>query len=129
MNRNQKIGTGGLIVAVVGVLAIVGTLSLANKINNNFASGEYVMPTAAELREKCTEKVRELLETEPTQYMIDVCVRAANNELNSSNPLSANPTVEEVTAKCTEMLNKEYGSAPKLEVNMCVGTIFGELNK
>ena len=57
MNRNQKIGiTGGLIVAVVGVLAIVRNLSLANKINNNFASGEYVMPTAAELKETWSKK-------------------------------------------------------------------------
>ena len=67
---------------------------------------------------------------EPTQYMIDECVRAFNYTMNDPNPLSANPTVSEITQKCTEILRNELQSEPpKLEVNMCVGTALGEMNK
>ena len=59
------------------------------------------------------EKVRQLLQSEPTQYMIDVCVRTFNNEMNSPNHLSANPTTSEITDKCNEAISREYGSAPK----------------
>ena len=61
--------------------------------------------------------------------MIDGCVRAFNNEMNSPTHLSANPTVAEITQKCTDSISQLYGTAPKLAVNVCVGGLLQELNK
>jgi hypothetical protein len=99
-------------------------------LSNSSASYETPMLTADEITQKCSEKIKDLLQMEPTQFMIDGCVRAFNYTINDPNPLSANPTVQEVTQKCIEILRNELQSEPpKLEVNTCVGTVLGEMNK
>ncbi len=130
-NHNKTI-LGIIITASIVVIVTAGALHLANKINDNalqFSPSSSYQPTTAEITNLCTEKIREISDIEPTEYMIDVCVRGFNNELNSPTHLSANPTVSEIAAKCTELMTKEYGSAPKIAVNMCVGTILQGLNK
>jgi hypothetical protein len=130
--NNNKTIIGAVITVSLVVITTLGALYIAGEMNNlagQFSPSSSYQPTASEITQMCTEKIRELLQTEPTQYMIDVCVRGANDELNSPNPLSANPTVSEITAKCTEIISKEYVSAPQLAVNICVGTALQGLNK
>jgi hypothetical protein len=99
-------------------------------MNSSLSSNSTPTITDDVITQACAEKVKELYQMEPTQYMIDACVRAAKYTINDPNPLSANPTVQEVTQKCTELLRNEYqGEPPKLEVNLCVGTLLGEMNK
>ena len=133
--NNSKTIVGIIIAVALAVIGSVVIMQVVMKAQDNmdrvFSPGSSLsyQPTTAEISEKCTEKVRQLLQSEPTQYMIDVCVRTFNNEMNSPNHLSANPTTSEITDKCTEAISREYGSAPKLSVNICVGTVLGELNK
>jgi len=132
---NSKTIAGILIAVALAVIGSAVILQVVMKAQDNmdrvFSSGSSssYQPTTSVISGRCTEKVRDLFQSEPTQYMIDVCVRAFYNEMNSPNHLSANPTVSEITDKCIEAISREYGSAPKLAVNTCVGTMLGELNK
>ena len=125
----------GVTLGVIGAVAFIWySMGVASTINGNVSTSTSTYPltlTSSEMTQKCNEKLREYgLEVEPSQMVNDMCIRAYNYAANDPNPISANPSVAEITQKCTDITRNILGSEPpKFEVNVCIGTVLAELNK